>query len=64
MQKTVMEVLVLDGYGLHTLVWDTCDERFGDVLVASPADSSGRGISLAVKEGGSAAELTGAAVYF
>jgi hypothetical protein len=23
---------VLDGYGLHKLVWDACDERFGDVL--------------------------------
>lgn len=29
---------MLDGYGLHQLTWDTCDERFGDVLVASPAD--------------------------
>ena len=55
---------MLDGYGLHKLVWDACDERFGDVLVASPADASGRGISLAVREGGTAADLTGAAVYF
>lgn len=35
---------MLDGYGLHQLTWDTCDERFGDVLVASPADAGGRGI--------------------
>ena len=56
---------MLDGYGLHKLVvWDACDERFGDVLVASPADACGRGISLAVREDGSAADLTGAAVYF
>ena len=55
---------MLDGYGLHKLVWDACDERFGDVLVASPADSGGRGISLAVREGGAAADLTGATVYF
>lgn len=55
---------MLDGYGLHKLVWDACDERFGDVLVASPADAGGRGISLAVREDGSAADLTGAAVYF
>lgn len=55
---------MLDGYGLHRLVWDACDERFGDVLVASPADASGRGISLAVRQDGMAADLTGATVYF
>lgn len=54
---------MLDGYGLHQLTWDTCDERFGDVLVASPADAQGRGISLAVRQNGAAANLTGAAVY-
>lgn len=55
---------MLDGYGLHKLVWDAADERFGDVLVASPADAGGRGISLAVRQNGSAADLTGATVYF
>ena len=55
---------MLDGYGLHKLVWDACDERFGDVLVASPADACGRGISLAVRENGEAANLTGAKVHF
>ena len=55
---------MLDGYGLHKLVWDACDERFGDVLVASPADAGGRGISLSVREGGAAADLSGATVYF
>ena len=55
---------MLDGYGLHKLVWDACDERFGDVLVASPADACGRGISLSVRQNGAAADLTGAAVYF
>lgn len=55
---------MLDGYGLHKLVWDTCDERFSDVLVASPADAGGRGISLAVRQNGAAADLTGATVYF
>ena len=54
---------MLDGYGLHRLTWDTCDERFGDVLVASPADAHGRGISLAVRQNGAAANLTGATVY-
>ena len=54
---------MLDGYGLHQLTWDTCDERFGDVLVASPADAEGRGISLAVRQNGAAANLTGATMY-
>ena len=54
---------MLDGYGLHSLVWDACDERFGDVLVASPADAQGRGISLAVRQNGAAADLTDATVY-
>ena len=54
---------MLDGYGLHQLTWDTCNERFGDVLVASPADAEGRGISLAVRQNGAAANLTGATVY-
>lgn len=54
---------MLENYGLHTLIWDACDERFGDVLVASPADSGGRGISLAVRQDGTAADMTGAAVY-
>ena len=54
---------MLDGYGLHQLIWDSCDERFGDVLVASPADACGRGISLAVRKDGAAADLTGAVVY-
>ena len=55
---------MLDGYGLHQLTWDTCDERFGGVLVASPADACGRGISLSVRQNGAAASLTGATVYF
>ena len=55
---------MLEGYGLHQLTWDTCDERFGDVLVASPADAGGRGISLTVRQNGAAASLTGATVYF
>jgi len=55
---------MLEGYGLHQLTWDTCDERFGDMLVASPADAGGRGISLTVRQNGAAANLTGATVYF
>jgi len=41
---------MLETYGLHELVWDACDERFSDMLVASPADAGGRGISLAVAD--------------
>ena len=52
-----------DTYGLHELVWDACDERFNDILVASPADAQGRGIALTVREDGAAADLTGATVY-
>jgi hypothetical protein len=51
---------MLDAYGVHELVWDACDERFSDMLAASPADAGGRGISLAVREGGAAADMTGA----
>ena len=32
---------MLDGYGLHTIIWDSADERLGDFLVASPADATG-----------------------
>ena len=55
---------MLDGYGLHTMIWDSADERLGDFLVASPADASGRGLELHVRQGGAAADLTGAEVYF
>ena len=55
---------MLDGYGLHTMIWASADERLGDFLVASPADASGRGLELHVRQGGAAADLTGAEVYF
>ena len=55
---------MLDGYGIHTLIWDSADERLGDFLVASPADAEGRGLELHVRQGGAAADLTGAEVYF
>ena len=51
---------MLDGYGLHTIIWDSADERLGDFLVASPADATGRGLELHVRQGGAAADLTGA----
>ena len=54
---------MLEGYGLHTLIWDSADERLGDFLVASPADATGRGLELHVRQGGAAADLTGAEVY-
>lgn len=55
---------MLEGYGIHTLIWDSADERLGDFLVASPADAQGRGLELHVRQGGAAADLTGASVYF
>lgn len=27
---------MLDGYGLHKLIWDACDGRFGDMLGLPP----------------------------
>lgn len=54
----------LDGYGLHTIIWDSADERLGDFLVASPADATERGLELHVRQGGAAEDLTGAEVYF
>lgn len=55
---------MLDGYGLHTMIWDSADERLGDFLVASPADANGRGLELHVWQGYAAADFTGAEVYF
>lgn len=43
---------MLDGYGLHTMIWDSADERLSDFLVASPADATGRGLELHVRQGG------------
>ncbi|MDO4404498.1 MAG: hypothetical protein Q4C09_05615 [Atopobiaceae bacterium] len=37
---------MLDGYGLHSIVWNRVDERFEEVLVASSADAVGRGMRL------------------
>ncbi|MEE1372176.1 MAG: BppU family phage baseplate upper protein [Parolsenella sp.] len=54
---------VLEGYGLHELTWETCDDLLGCGLVASPADAQGRGISLSIKQNGAAADLTGAKAY-
>lgn len=53
----------LDGYGLHKLVWEACDDVFAGTLVASPADAEGRGIVLSVWRDGAAVDLSGASVY-
>lgn len=53
----------LDGYGLHELVWEACDDVFAGALVASPADAEGRGIALTVRRDGQAVDLSGANVY-
>ena len=54
---------MLDGYGLHEIVWNRADERFEEVLVASAADAAGRGISLEVRRDGEPADLDGAVAY-
>ena len=54
---------VLEGFGLHDLIWDAVDGPFGGALVASPADAGGRGIALYVRQDGAEADLTGAEVY-
>ena len=53
----------LDGFGLHELVWESCDDVFAGALVASPADAEGRGIALLVRRDGEAVDLSGASVY-
>lgn len=35
----------LDGYGLHELTWEACDDVLTGPLAASPADARGRGIA-------------------
>lgn len=53
----------LKGYGLRARSWEAADEPLAGCLVASPADSEGRGIALTVKRDGAAVGLTGASVY-
>ena len=54
---------MLETYGLHQLIWNTADERFPDVLVASAADAEGRGIKLLVMDNGSFVDLSDARCY-
>ena len=54
---------MLETYGLHQLIWNTADERFPDVLVASAADAEGRGIKLMVMDNGSFVDLSDARCY-
>lgn len=54
---------MLDNYGLHELVWNMADQVINDYFVASPSDAGGRGIALAVRQNGAAADMTGASVY-
>lgn len=54
---------MLEDWGLHEIVWNLVDQTISDILVASPADAEGRGISLEVRENGSAADLDGATAY-
>ena len=54
---------MLDGYGLHEIVWNMADQVVSGDLVASPCDARGRGIALEVRQDGAAADLTDASVY-
>lgn len=54
---------MLDGYGLHEIVWNMADQVINDYLAASPSDAGGRGIALSVRQGGTATDMTGANVY-
>lgn len=54
---------MLDEYGLHKLVLKDCDEYLGMSLVASPADSQGRGIAFSMERDGTPVALDGAGVY-
>ena len=54
---------MLETYGLHEIVWNAADQAIGGELVASSNDVRGRGIALTVREGGAAANLTGATAY-
>lgn len=54
---------MLDGYGIRTLIWDAAGDHLGDWLVVSPADAECRDLRLHVRQGGHAADVTGAAVY-
>ena len=54
---------MLDGYGLHEITWNMADQVISGDFVASPCDAHGRGIALAVRQNGAAADLTDASVY-
>ena len=54
---------MLDGYGLHELVWNMADQVINGYFVASPSDAGGRGIALSVRQDGAAADMTGTSVY-
>lgn len=53
----------LEGGGLQDVVWDVENGPIAGSLVASPADARGRGLSLTVKRGDVACDMTGVAVY-
>jgi len=53
---------MLDGSGLHEIVWNMADQVINDYLVASPSDACGRGVALSVRQGGTAADMTGGCV--
>lgn len=50
---------MLDGTGLHKLVWNYANERFSSALIASPTDAQGCGIALEVRHDVAPANLAG-----
>ena len=54
---------MLDGFGLHELVWGLADQTVSDIFAASPIDAQGRGILLRVREDGEPADLQGAMAH-
>ena len=53
----------LAGDGLRAVTWDECDAPLGGCFTASPVDTEGRGLALAVTRGGEAVDLSDATVY-
>lgn len=53
---------ILEGYGSHTLIWDSADERLGDSLTTPLGDATERRFKLHMRQDGTAADPTGAEV--
>lgn len=54
---------MLDGYGLHSLVWNLACQVVFEIFIASLMDASGRGIALKARENGVACNLSVTTAY-